>query len=252
MTSPTPPQTAISLHALSHFYRPGLPVLQDVSLEASPGEIIGLIGRSGAGKSTLLRCVNGLVIPRQGQVQILGRSLDNATERDRRLVRRQIGMIFQEFNLVDRLTVLKNVLVGRLGYAPTLKSCFHLFDQSDIKLAGECIAAVGLGDYTYRRVRDLSGGQKQRVAIARTMAQKSRIVLGDEPTANLDAQTTDEVMELLTTNARASGVCLLLSLHDLALAKRYCGRIVALQGGKVLYDGTADGISHSEMREALN
>jgi phosphonate transport system ATP-binding protein len=242
----------LDIHDLTHTYRRGgPPVLQGINLTADRGEVIGLIGRSGAGKSTLLRCINGLLTPTGGELEVLGSQMPHLSNAARRLVRRRIGMIFQEFNLIDRLTVIKNVLVGRLGYTSTLRSALHLFPRADFELAYDCIEQVGLTGYEWTRVRDLSGGQKQRVAIARTIAQGSQIILGDEATANLDARTTDDIMRLLTGYAQSSGALLLLSVHNLDLARRYCKRIVALRGGKLVYDGPSDDISNQEMMEAL-
>jgi phosphonate transport system ATP-binding protein len=221
-------------------------------MTAEKGEVIALIGRSGSGKSTLLRCINGLITPTSGSVNVLGSEMSAMRESSRRSVRRQIGMIFQEFNLIERLTVVKNVLVGRLGYTSTPLSVFHLFPKADFELAYQCIDQVGLTGYEWTRVRNLSGGQKQRVAIARTIAQHSQIILGDEATANLDARTTDDIMQLLTDYARSSGALLVLSVHNLDLARRYCTRTVALKSGNLIYDGPTDGISDKEMLEALN
>jgi phosphonate transport system ATP-binding protein len=243
----------LEIRDLNHSYRRGgPPVLQGIDLVADPGEIIGLIGRSGAGKSTLLRCINGLITPTSGKLEVLDSQMPSLRESARRLVRRRIGMIFQEFNLIDRLTVIKNVLVGRLGYTSTFRSALHLFKREDFDLAYRCIEQVGLTGYEWTRVRDLSGGQKQRVAIARTIAQGSRIILGDEATANLDARTTDDVMRLLTGYAESSGALLLLSIHNLDIARRYCPRIVALRGGKLVYDGPSSDISEGAMMEALD
>jgi phosphonate transport system ATP-binding protein len=243
----------LEIKHLAHRYRRSGPmVLQDLNLSAEKGEVIALIGRSGSGKSTLLRCINGLITPTSGEVVVLGDNMPKLRESSRRLVRRQIGMIFQEFNLIERLTVVKNVLVGRLGYVSVPRSVLHLFPKPDFELAYECIDQVGLTGYEWTRVRELSGGQKQRVAIARTIAQNSQIILGDEATANLDARTTDEIMHLLTEYARVSGALLILSVHNLDLARRYCTRTIALRSGNLIYDGPTDGISDSEMLEALD
>jgi phosphonate transport system ATP-binding protein len=221
-------------------------------LTAQAGEIIGLIGLSGAGKSTLLRCINGLITPTGGTLEVFGENVPQLPERKRRLVRRRIGMIFQEFNLVDRLSVMKNVLVGRLGYANTISSCFHLFSPSDIKLARDCIAQVGLADYEDVTVRNLSGGQKQRVAIARTMAQGAQIILGDEATANLDVRTTESIMDLLQEIARKNNTMLLLSMHNLDIARRYCPRIIGLKNGILTFDSSPETLSDSAVEEILN
>ena len=236
---------------LTHRYGRGAPVLQGLNLSASPGEIIGLIGLSGAGKSTLLRCINGLVTPTGGTVEVFGQNVPKLRESQRRRVRRRIGMIFQEFNLVDRLSVIKNVLVGRLGYANTLTSCLHLFSKLDMDLARSCISQVGLDGYEDVIVRNLSGGQKQRVAIARTMAQGAEIILGDEATANLDVRTTDSIMELLQDLSRKNNTLLLLSMHNLDVARRYCPRIIGLKHGVLTFDASAQSLDDSAVKEIL-
>ena len=241
----------ITLQDLSHSYRPGVPVLQGVDLRVEPGEMLGLIGLSGAGKSTLLRCMNGLVTPTGGTCRVLGQDVASLPEADKRRLRRRIGMIFQEFNLMERLSVLKNVLIGRLGYTPTLPSCLHRFAPADVALARDCIAQVGLEGYETRRVRDLSGGQKQRVAIARTMAQGAEIILADEATANLDVLTKDEIMDLVQALVRRQGTTVIFSMHDLPLAKRYCTRIVGLKQGRITFDAAPDALSDAAIADVL-
>jgi len=243
---------AITLQNLSHSYKPGVPVLRGVDLQIETGEIVGLIGLSGAGKSTLLRCVNGLIQQTGGTCTVLGQAVEALPEGRKRLLRRQIGMIFQEFNLMERLTVRKNVLVGRLGYTATLPSCLHQFSSADQRLAEACLAQVGLQGLERRKVRDLSGGQKQRVAIARTMAQGAKIVLADEATANLDVLTKDDIMLLLQKLARENQVTLLLSMHDLPLAKRYCTRIVGLKHGKITFDAAPDTLDEEAIADVLD
>ena len=241
----------IAIDDLTHSYKPGVPVLRGVDLHVAQGEIVGLIGLSGAGKSTLLRCVNGLVRQTGGACTVLGESVEALPEGQKRLLRRRIGMIFQEFNLMERLTVQKNVLIGRLGYTPTLPSCLHRFSAADVRLARECLAQVGLDGLEMRRVRDLSGGQKQRVAIARTMAQGAEIVLADEATANLDVLTKDDIMDLLKNLARKRNTTMILSMHDLPLAKRYCTRIVGLKQGRITFDAAPDALSDAAIAEVL-
>ncbi|BDI32788.1 phosphonates import ATP-binding protein PhnC [Capsulimonas corticalis] len=242
---------AIVIENLVHSYRGGEPVLRGLDLRIAEGEFVGLIGLSGAGKSTLLRCINGLVTPTSGRCVVLGESVESMPESERRLLRRRIGMIFQEFNLVDRLTVLKNVLIGRLGYLPTLSSCLHRFPASDVALARECLAQVGLESLERRRVRDLSGGQKQRVAVARTIAQGARIILADEATANLDVLTKDEIMDLLQELVNKTGATILCSMHDIALARRYCTRIIGLKNGAITFDAAPDQLSDAAVAEVL-
>jgi phosphonate transport system ATP-binding protein len=241
----------IRIENLMHSYKADVPVLRGVDLHVQAGEMVGLIGLSGAGKSTLLRCVNGLVTQTDGMCRVLGEEVKGQSESQKRLLRRRIGMIFQEFNLMDRLTVLKNVLIGRLGYTATLPSCLHRFASKDVELARRCIAQVGLEGLEQRRVRDLSGGQKQRVAIARTMAQGAEIILADEATANLDVLTKEDIMDLLQDLVRTHGVTALLSMHDLPLAKKYCTRIVGLKQGRITFDAAPDALSGDAIAEVL-
>lgn len=241
----------IEMYGLTHAYGNGVPVLEGVDLCVAAGEFVGLIGLSGAGKSTLLRCINGLHTQTGGTCIVLGDAVETLRERGKRLLRRRIGMIFQEFNLVDRLTVRKNVLIGRLGYAPLLPSYFHYFPASDIDRASDSLRRVGLSDYASRRVRDLSGGQKQRVAIARAIAQEARIILADEATANLDVYTKDDIMSLIHELVVRDRVAVLASMHDLALARRYCTRIVGLRQGRIEFDASSDSLDEAAIASVL-
>jgi phosphonate transport system ATP-binding protein len=243
--------SAVLISNLEHSYTPDSPVLKGVSVDVATGEIVGLIGLSGAGKSTLLRCINGLITPTSGSCMALGADVTLLSGSEKRLHRRRIGMIFQEFNLVDRLSVMKNVLVGRLGYTSAFLSCFHIFSKKDIDLAKYWIDQVGLSGYEKRNARDLSGGQKQRVAIARAMAQGAEIILADEATANLDVLTKDEIMDLLQGLARKQNATLILSMHDLPLAKRYCTRILGLKDGRITFDSTPEQLNDSAVADVL-
>ncbi|HET6385481.1 MAG TPA: phosphonate ABC transporter ATP-binding protein [Armatimonadota bacterium] len=243
---------AISLRNLSHAYRPGLPVLEGLDLNIAPGEMVALIGLSGAGKSTLLRCINGLLTPTEGEVLVLGQDVTQLSEGERVRLRRRIGMIFQEFNLMDRLSALKNVLIGRLGYSPTISSCLHQFRREDVLLARECLASVGLKGYERRRVRDMSGGQKQRVAIARCMAQQAEIILADEATANLDVLTKEEIMDILQNLSRMKGTTILFSMHDVPLARLYCPRIIGLKHGRLTFDAPANELDNAAVQDILH
>jgi phosphonate transport system ATP-binding protein len=229
----------IRFEQVTHVYPTGRAALQEVTFAIEEGERVGLVGPSGAGKSTLLRAVNGLVAPTRGRVTVLGQEVTALRDAALPALRRQIGMVFQEFALMERLPALTNVLVGRLGYNRALPSILGLFPKADILLAREALERVGLSGYEERPVRRLSGGQKQRVGIARALAQEARIVLGDEPTANLDVRTADETLTLLTGLAESRGVTLLLSLHDVRAARRHCDRILALNEGWLVWDGPA-------------
>ena len=242
---------AIEIRGLTHAYRNGVPVLEGVDLSIERGEFVGLIGLSGAGKSTLLRCINGLQTQSGGTCVVLGEAVEKLPEKQKRLLRRRIGMIFQEFNLVDRLTVRKNVLIGRLGYLNPLPSYFHLFPNADVKRAVDSLGRVGLAEYAARRVRDLSGGQKQRVAVARTLAQEAEIILADEATANLDVYTKDEIMTLIRDLVDNHGMTVLASMHDLPLAQRYCTRIVGLKKGRITFDSKPETLDEAAIAEVL-
>ncbi len=229
----------LQIEGVSHTYPPARHALSGVDLTIERGECVALVGSSGAGKSTLLRTVNALVVPTQGRVLTLGEDVAALGEGPRMRLRRRVGMIFQEFALIERLPVLTNVLVGRLGYAKPIPSLFRLFPAADVEKARAAIVAVGLAGNEERLVRQLSGGQKQRVGIARALAQEAEIVLADEPTANLDIRTADEVLGLLVQLARERGVTLLMSLHDIRAARRFCSRIVAMKAGSIQWDGPA-------------
>jgi phosphonate transport system ATP-binding protein len=224
---------------VTHTYPPSRTALDGVTLSIQSGERVALIGPSGAGKSTLLRAINGLVVPTTGNVTVLNEDVRALNETGRMRLRRQVGMIFQEFALIERLSVLMNVLVGRLGYNRTFSSVLRLFPAEDIERARECIQKVGLSGYEAQQVRRLSGGQKQRVGIARALAQTPTLILGDEPTANLDVRTADETLSLLVGLADEQNATLILSLHDVRAARKHCTRIVALREGKIAWDGPA-------------
>lgn len=242
---------AIEIRGLTHAYRNGVPVLEGVDLTIERGEFVGLIGLSGAGKSTLLRCINGLQKQTGGTCVVLGEHVERLPDRSKRLLQRRIGMIFQEFNLMDRLSVRKNVLVGRLGYVPALPSYFHYFSRTDIALASQSLERVGLDSYAARRVRDLSGGQKQRVAVARALAQQAELILADEATANLDVYTKDEIMGLIRDLVERDKITVLASMHDLPLAQRYCTRIVGLKKGRISFDESPENLDEAAIADVL-
>jgi len=228
------------LKGVSHAYDFGTMVLRDIDLRVARGERVAIVGPSGAGKSTLMRMLNGLLTPTAGEVRILGEPVSSMPESGRRLLRRRVGMVFQEFALVERLTVLLNVLIGRLGYVAEVPSLLRMFPQDDVLKARAALQEVGLGALENRLVRNLSGGQKQRVAIARAIAQEPEVILADEPTANLDVRTADEVLKLLVETGVRHGTTLILNLHDVRAARKYCERIVGVRGGMVVWDGAAN------------
>ena len=215
--------------------------LRGVDLAVEQNEIVALLGLSGSGKSTLLRCINRLVEPDSGQVTLDGVDITSLGRHDLRKARVQMGMIFQEFNLVNRLTVLENVLAGCLGYTSTWRCFLRAFKREDIERAIDTCDRVGLVDHIRKRADQLSGGQRQRVGVARALMQRPKLLLVDEPTSSLDPKIGREVMDLMSRLAAEEHIPMLVSVHDLDLAQAYSNRIVGLQGGvKVLDSKTSD------------
>jgi phosphonate transport system ATP-binding protein len=216
---------------------PATVALDAVDLSVRAGEFVVILGSSGAGKTTFLRALNRLVEPTHGTVRINGRAVTGAPPAELRAVRRQVGMIFQQFNLVRRLSVLDNVLTGRLGYVAPLAGVVGRFPEADRRLARECLSQVGLAHLAERRADTLSGGEQQRVAIARALAQSPAVVLADEPTASLDPALTDSIMGALRRINVDRGLTLVVSQHQLATAIEYATRIVGFRAGRVVFDG---------------
>jgi phosphonate transport system ATP-binding protein len=231
------------IEGLSKRYKTGDLALKRVSIRMEPGDIIGLIGPSGAGKSTLIRCVNRLVEPSEGTIRLGDLTLTGLSRTELRRARRRIGMIFQEYALVERLSVMENVLSGRLGYVGFWASWFRRFPQADIDRAFALLDRVGLMAHVDKRADALSGGQRQRVGIARALAQDPELLLVDEPTASLDPKTSRQVMRLLTELCRERGLAAIVNIHDVALAQMFLPRIVGLRAGEVVYDGPAAGLT---------
>ncbi|QAU13505.1 phosphonate ABC transporter ATP-binding protein [Halorubrum sp. BOL3-1] len=226
---------------LGKTYPTGDEALRDVSVTIGGREVVAMIGPSGAGKSTFVRCVNRLVEPTTGSVRLDGRELTGVGEDELRNARRDIGMVFQEYNLVERLTVMENVLSGRLGYVSNWAALRRNFPPEDVERAYELLDLVGLDDMENKRVDELSGGQRQRVGIARAVVQEPKIVLADEPTSSLDPETSRDVMELLTDIAVERDVPVVINIHEVDLAEQYADRILGLHGGELVFDGpTAD------------
>jgi len=220
---------------VSKTYGPDVRALMDVSLAVRPGEFVALLGPSGAGKTTLFRCLTGLTPTDEGHVRIDGHPISRTGARELAAARRHVALIFQQFNLVRRLTALENVLAGRLAQASTWRVLARCFARADRQLALRCLDTVGLLDRAWSRADRLSGGQQQRVAIARALAQEAKVILADEPVASLDPDSAATVLDSLRSAARA-GVAVVTSLHQVHLATRYADRIVALRAGRVVQD----------------
>ncbi len=215
-----------------------LPALRDVSLTFRPGEMTGVLGRSGAGKSTLVRCINALVTPASGSVEIDGRDLTRLGAKALRERRAGIGMVFQQFGLVPRTTALTNVLLGTIGQRPAWRNAIGFFDARERAAALKALEAVELAGFGSRRVEQLSGGQRQRVAIARALVQRPAVLLADEPVSSLDPVTARGILELLARIHREDARRVtIVNLHDVELALAYCDRIVGLRDGRVVFDG---------------
>ena len=214
--------------------------LKDVSLTIGAGELVGLIGPSGAGKSTLIRCINRLVEPSSGRIMLDDVNLVDLSSSALRRQRRRIGMIFQEYALVERLTVMENVLSGRLGYVSFWRSYLRKFPAADVKNAYALLDRVGLIDHADKRADALSGGQRQRVGIARALAQEPDLLLVDEPTASLDPKTSRQIMRLITEVCLERQLPAIVNIHDVPLAKQFMKRIIGLRAGEVVFDGSPD------------
>ncbi|MFC4541133.1 phosphonate ABC transporter ATP-binding protein [Halosolutus amylolyticus] len=222
---------------LGKTYATGDEALKDVSVEIGGREVVAMIGPSGAGKSTFVRCINRLTEPTAGTVTLDGTELTALGKKELRNARRDIGMVFQEYNLVERLTVMENVLSGRLGYVSTWKAFRRNFSQKDVQRAYDLLELVGLDDMENKRVDELSGGQRQRVGIARAVIQEPKIILADEPTSSLDPETSRDVMRLLTDIAVDRNIPVLINIHEVHLAEQYADRILGLHDGNLVFDG---------------
>jgi phosphonate transport system ATP-binding protein len=232
---------------LTKRYPRGDQALSGVSFGVAAGEVVGLIGPSGAGKSTLIRCVNRLVEPTSGQVFLGDLELTRLSRGRLREARRRIGMIFQEFALVERLTVMENVLSGRLGYVSFWRSFLRRFPQADVEKAFQLLERVGLTEHVDKRADALSGGQRQRVGIARALEQDPELLLVDEPTASLDPKTSRQIMRLIAEICAERQLATVINIHDVALAQQFVGRIIGLRAGKIVYDGPPSGLSQDTL-----
>lgn len=233
----------LRLEQLVKQYPTGDQALRGVSLEVPKGQVMALIGPSGAGKSTLIRCVNRLVEPTSGAIFLHDQELTALGASALRKARRRMGMIFQEYALVERLSVMENVLSGRLGYVGFWRSYWRKFPQSDVDTAFHLLDRVELLDMVDKRADELSGGQRQRVGIARALIQDPELLLVDEPTASLDPKTSRQIMRLIGELCAERGLTAIINIHDVLLAQLFAQRIVGLQQGEIVYDGAPDGLT---------
>ncbi len=228
----------LDVEDLSKVYPTGTEALINVSFTVNTPQVVAIIGPSGAGKSTLIRCINRLIKPTSGRVFLEGQDVVGLGRSELRKVRRRIGMIFQEFNLVERLTVMENLLSGRLGYVNFWKAYRRKFPPEDVAAAFRLLDRVGLSGYHNTRADALSGGQRQRVGISRALMQQPDLLLVDEPTASLDPKTSRQIMRLLVELAQEHGTPALVNIHDVGLAQSFADRIIGLAGGNIVFDGT--------------
>lgn len=243
--------TVIDLKNISKSFVRGTPVLKSINLQIEDGEFVGLIGASGSGKSTLIRIISGLETTdgSGSSVKLHGQTMQQGGKRSRsqRAARKDLGVIFQQFNLVTRLSLLKNVLVGRLGRVASWRGMLGIFSQTDKIRALQNLERVGMIDFTHQRASQLSGGQQQRGAIARVLTQQAKTILADEPIASLDPASAENVMEILGDINREDGTTIIVSLHQIGHALKHCKRVVALKDGAIVFDGPASTITADDL-----
>lgn len=247
------PSATLTVSGLVKEYVPGKPVLRGVDLAFGGSGLTAIIGASGTGKSTLLRCINRLVDPTAGEVwlNVEGQRLDMARQRGAMLrrCRRHIGMVFQEYNLIERLSVMENLLTGRLGYVSAWNAWRRRFPAVDIERAYGLLQTVGLAEHADSRADALSGGQRQRVGIARALMQEPSVLLADEPTSSLDPKTSVEILQLLREQGTQGGIPVLVNIHDVELARRFADRIVGMRDGHVVFDGAPADLGETVLRQ---
>jgi len=231
------------------YTRSGPEILKGVSFNVEKDDFFAIIGPSGAGKSTLIRCINRLVEPNGGQIILNGKNITSMGKHDLRTARRNMGMIFQEFNLVERMSVMDNVLSGRLGYVGTFRSFIRWYPRSDIQRALELLEKVGLADFVDKRADELSGGQRQRVGIARALIQQPQLLLVDEPTSSLDPKIARDVMRMIKSMSRDAGVPVLCNIHDVQLALEFSNKVIGLQDGVKKFDGPTGTVDKNTLDE---
>jgi phosphonate transport system ATP-binding protein len=240
--------TVLAINNLTKYYK-DVRALSDVTLKVEAGEFVTVIGRSGAGKSTLLRCVNRMIEPTSGRIEFDGNDMRSLGRHELRHARTRIGMIFQHFNLVPRLTVIENVLHGRLGYKSTFTGALGIYSEEEKGHAVEVLERIGLVDQMHKRCDQLSGGQKQRVGIARAVVQDPRLILCDEPIASLDPSSSKTIMDHLHRISRDMGITVLMNLHQVDVAIKYSDRIIGIREGMVVYDDEPNRLKKTTVAE---
>lgn len=243
------PKGTVKIDHVSKVYKNGTVGLDDINLDIKAGEFVVVVGLSGAGKSTLLRAINRLHDVTDGHILIDGEDITEAKGKQLRMIRRNIAMIFQNFNLVNRVSVARNVFNGRVGYYSSIKSALGLYSKEDKQRAENNLERVNMLDKYYTRANELSGGQQQRVAIARAMMQSPTVFLADEPIASLDPKTTKMVMDDLKRLNEELGMTVIVNLHSVPLAREYASRIIGLRGGKLVYDEPIQAVKESDFSE---
>ncbi|MCM3785491.1 phosphonate ABC transporter ATP-binding protein [Neobacillus mesonae] len=244
--------TLLEVEGLSKIYPDGTKGLDNLNLKINPGEFVVVIGPSGAGKSTLLRSLNRMIEPTKGKIRFKGSETMGIKGKKLREMRRHMGMIFQGYNLVTRVSVLKNVLHGRLGYMSSLKGALGLFSKLDTEAAKNMLTRVGLYEQMYKRADELSGGQQQRVGIARALSQRPDLILADEPIASLDPASSETIMHYLYTICKEEGIACLCNLHQVDIAKKYATRIIGIHKGTKVFDGTPEELTEDMIRLIYN
>lgn len=244
--------TVLKMEHIEKVYGNQVRALHDISLEVRAGEFVAVIGPSGSGKSTLLRTVNQLVVPSGGHVYIDGEEVTGASGKKLRLLRRKVGMIFQHYNLVQRLSVMQNVLHGRLGYMSALDGMLGNYTEEDKRKAIGLLQEIEMGDRLYNRASDLSGGQKQRVGIARAIMQEPKLLLCDEPIASLDPNASKIIMDLIYQMTQRRNIACIVNLHQLDVAMCYATRIIGLAKGEMIFDGTPQQLNNAVIEKIYN
>ena len=233
----------LSVQNVSKTYNNVTQALQDITFSMEEGEFVSIIGPSGAGKSTLLRCINRLVDTSQGAIFFDGQNVTSSKKKKLRELRTKTAMVFQHYNLVDRLSVIENVLHGRLGQKSTLSGMIGYYTEEEKREALRILQEMGLEEQTYKRCDELSGGQKQRVGIARAIMQRPKLILCDEPIASLDPKSSRVIMDHLKSINQTKNITCLVNLHQVDVAMRYSERIIGVTAGKIVYDGSPDGLT---------